>query len=72
MNLVFRPYQEKLFLQVKYHLANNGDALIEQPTGSGKTFEIVALSAALFKTKFSHIVIAAPQLQISIKIMRNF
>ncbi len=64
MKLTFRPYQEKLVLQVKHHLNNGGDALIEQPTGSGKTFEIVALSASLLGTKFSHIIIAAPQQQI--------
>jgi superfamily II DNA or RNA helicase len=59
-----RQYQSKLVIQVVAHLSNNQDALIEQPTGSGKTLEIIAITASLFKNKFTHIIIAAPQQQI--------
>jgi superfamily II DNA or RNA helicase len=38
--------------------------LVEQPTGSGKTLEIVTLVAMHFGHRFSHAVIAAPQEQI--------
>jgi hypothetical protein len=40
------------------------DVLVEQPTGSGKTVQIVTLVATLLGRRFSHAVIAAPQEQI--------
>ena len=40
------------------------DVLVEQPTGSGKTVEIVAIMAKLLGTSYSHAIIAAPQEQI--------
>ena len=40
------------------------DVLVEQPTGSGKTVEIVAIIARLLGSAYSHAVIAAPQEQI--------
>jgi hypothetical protein len=36
-------------------------ALIEQPTGSGKTMQIVTLVAMQLGRRFTHAVIAAPQ-----------
>lgn len=64
MKISLRDYQARLISQVSHHLTSGGDALIEQPTGSGKTLEIVGISAATLNDKFSHIVIAAPQQQI--------
>ncbi len=56
-----RDYQEKL---VFYVCRATGDVLVEQPTGSGKTVQIVALVAMHLGKRFSHAVIAAPQEQI--------
>ena len=36
------------------------DVLVEQPTGSGKTLEIVALVAMNLGIRFTHAIIAAP------------
>src|SRR5262249_21761753 len=41
-----------------------GDVLVEQPTGSGKTVEIVTLVAMHLGRRFGHAVISAPQEQI--------
>ena len=41
-----------------------GDILVEQPTGSGKTLEIVTLIAMNLGARFTHAIIAAPQIQI--------
>src|SRR4029077_11344746 len=41
-----------------------GDVLVEQPTGSGKTMQIVTLVAMHLGQRFSHAVISAPQEQI--------
>jgi hypothetical protein len=38
--------------------------LVEQPTGSGKTMQVVTLVAMQLGRRFSHAVIAAPQQQI--------
>lgn len=38
-----------------------GNVLVEQPTGSGKTIEIVTLAAMQLGRRFGHAVIAAPQ-----------
>jgi hypothetical protein len=43
---------------------STGHVLVEQPTGSGKTLEIVTLVAMQLGKRFSHAVIAAPQEQI--------
>ncbi len=43
---------------------NDGHALIEQPTGSGKTLQIVTLVAMHLGKRFTHAIIAAPQQQI--------
>ena len=56
-----RPYQVRLIRDVS---RATGDALIEQPTGSGKTMEVVTLVAMHLGRRFSHAVIAAPQEQI--------
>lgn len=56
-----RDYQEKLVFNV---CRATGDALVEQPTGSGKTVQIVTLVAMHLGKRFSHAVIAAPQEQI--------
>src|SRR5262245_41456910 len=40
------------------------DVLVEQPTGSGKTVEIVTLVAMQLGQRFTHAVISAPQEQI--------
>src|SRR6266404_5938764 len=56
-----RDYQEKLVINV---FRSTGDVLVEQPTGSGKTVQIVALVAMHLGKRFSHAVISAPQEQI--------
>src|SRR5580692_10730404 len=56
-----RDYQEKLVFNV---CRASEDVLVEQPTGSGKTVEIVALVAMHLGQRFSHAVISAPQEQI--------
>src|SRR5450631_2507950 len=56
-----RDYQEKLVFNV---CRATDDVLVEQPTGSGKTVQIVTLVAMHLGKRFSHAVIAAPQEQI--------
>lgn len=56
-----RPYQARLVTDV---CRATGDVLVEQPTGSGKTMQIVTLVAMHLGRRFSHAVIAAPQEQI--------
>jgi superfamily II DNA or RNA helicase len=56
-----RDYQEKLVFNV---CRTTDDVLVEQPTGSGKTVQIVTLVAMHLGKRFSHAVIAAPQEQI--------
>ena len=56
-----RDYQEKLVFNV---CRASEDVLVEQPTGSGKTVQIVTLVAMHLGKRFSHAVIAAPQEQI--------
>src|SRR5260370_4601360 len=56
-----RPYQAKLVTDV---CRATVDVLVEQPTGSGKTMQIVTLVAMHLGRRFSHAVIAAPQEQI--------
>ncbi|MFO0970558.1 MAG: DEAD/DEAH box helicase family protein, partial [Gemmataceae bacterium] len=56
-----RDYQEKLVFNV---CRATGDVLVEQPTGSGKTVEIVTLIAMRLGKHFTHALIAAPQEQI--------
>src|SRR5947199_8235362 len=56
-----RPYQVRLVTDVCRATA---DVLVEQPTGSGKTLEIVTLVAMHLGRRFTHAVIAAPQQQI--------
>jgi hypothetical protein len=56
-----RPYQAHLIADV---CRSEGHALVEQPTGSGKTMQIVTLVAMQLGKRFTHAVIAAPQQQI--------
>src|SRR2546423_7598961 len=56
-----RPYQVRLVTDVCRAI---GDILVEQPTGSGKTVQIVTLVAMHLGGRFSHAVISAPQEQI--------
>lgn len=56
-----RDYQEKLVFNV---CRASEDVLVEQPTGSGKTVQIVTLVGMHLGTRFSHAVISAPQEQI--------
>src|SRR2546421_12374481 len=56
-----RPYQVRLVTDV---CRATGDVLVEQPTGSGKTVQIVALVAMHLGRRFSHALISAPQEQI--------
>src|SRR6266849_4878584 len=58
---VLRPYQVRLVTDV---CRASGDVLVEQPTGSGKTVQIVTLVAMELGRRFSHAVISAPQEQI--------
>jgi hypothetical protein len=56
-----RPYQVRLVTDVCRVV---GDVLVEQPTGSGKTLQIVTLVGMQLGRRFTHAVIAAPQEQI--------
>jgi superfamily II DNA or RNA helicase len=56
-----RPYQVRLVTDV---CRAAEDVLVEQPTGSGKTVQIVTLVAMHLGERFTHAVIAAPQEQI--------
>src|ERR1700675_3234952 len=56
-----RDYQDKLVADV---CRATEDVLVEQPTGSGKTVQIVTLVAMHLGKRFSHAVISAPQEQI--------
>jgi hypothetical protein len=56
-----RPYQVRLVTDV---CRATEDVLVEQPTGSGKTVQIVTLVAMQLGRRFSHAVISAPQEQI--------
>src|SRR5713226_235936 len=56
-----RPYQVRLVTDV---CRATEDILVEQPTGSGKTVQIVTLVAMQLGRRFSHAVISAPQTQI--------
>lgn len=56
-----RDYQERLVFDV---CRTTDDVLVEQPTGSGKTVQIVTLVAMHLGKRFSHAVISAPQEQI--------
>src|SRR5262249_29396125 len=56
-----RPYQVRLVTDV---CRTTDDVLVEQPTGSGKTVQIVTLVAMQLGRRYSHAVIAAPQTQI--------
>jgi superfamily II DNA or RNA helicase len=56
-----RPYQVRLVTDV---CRTTDDVLVEQPKGSGKTVQIVALFAMHLGRRFSHAVISAPQEQI--------
>src|SRR4029077_3749997 len=56
-----RPYQAQLVTDV---CRATEDVLVEQPTGSGKTVQIVTLVALHLGQRFSHAVISAPQTQI--------
>src|SRR5580692_9107364 len=56
-----RPYQVRLVTDV---CRGTEDVLVEQPTGSGKTVQIVTLVAMQMGRRFSHAVISAPQEQI--------
>src|SRR4051794_32305006 len=56
-----RPYQVRLVTDV---CRATEDVLVEQPTGSGKTVQIVTLVAMHLGRRFSHAVISAPQEQI--------
>src|SRR5712691_5235255 len=55
------PYQVRLVTDV---CRAGDDVLVEQPTGSGKTVQIVTLVAMHLGQRFSHAVISAPQEQI--------
>jgi hypothetical protein len=56
-----RPYQVRLVTDV---CRATEDVLVEQPTGSGKTVQIVTLVAMQLGRRYSHAVISAPQTQI--------
>src|ERR1700730_9212916 len=56
-----RPYQVRLVTDV---CRTTEDVLVEQPTGSGKTVQIVTLVAMHLGGRFTHAVISAPQEQI--------
>ncbi|HEV3202883.1 MAG TPA: DEAD/DEAH box helicase family protein [Gemmataceae bacterium] len=53
-----RPYQVRLVTDV---CRATEDILVEQPTGSGKTVQIVTLVAMHLGQRFTHAVISAPQ-----------
>ena len=63
-----RDYQVRLVTDV---CRATGDVLVEQPTGSGKTVEIVTLVAMHLGRRFSHALIAAPQEQIEQAFLRD-
>src|SRR3954466_13589937 len=56
-----RPYQVRLVTDV---CRATEDILVEQPTGSGKTVQIVTLVAMHLGERFTHALISAPQQQI--------
>ena len=56
-----RPYSVRLVTDV---CRATEDVLVEQPTGSGKTVQIVTLVAMHLGRRFSHALISAPQEQI--------
>src|SRR5712671_4980244 len=56
-----RPYQVRLVTDV---CRASEDVLVEQPTGSGKTVQIVTLVAMHLGRRFGHALISAPQQQI--------
>src|SRR5947209_12177198 len=56
-----RAYQVRLVTDV---CRTTEDVLVEQPTGSGKTVQIVTLVAMHLGQRFGHAVISAPQEQI--------
>jgi hypothetical protein len=56
-----RPYQARLLADV---CRATCDVLVEQPTGSGKTMQIVTLVAMQLGQRFTHAIISAPQEQI--------
>src|SRR5947209_4508481 len=56
-----RPYQVRLVTDV---CRATEDVLVEQPTGSGKTVQIVTLAGMHLGRRFSHAAISAPQEQI--------
>src|SRR5580704_9836793 len=56
-----RPYQVRLVTDV---CRATGDILVEQPTGAGKTVQIVTLVAMQLGQRFTHAVISVPQEQI--------
>ncbi|MBV8383307.1 MAG: DEAD/DEAH box helicase family protein [Planctomycetaceae bacterium] len=58
---VLRPYQARI---IKNVLRDPGHLLVEQPTGSGKTLQVVALTGVLLETRYDRIIICAPQQQI--------
>src|SRR5262249_208244 len=55
-----RPYQVKLVTDV---CRATGDVLVEQPTGSGKTMQIVTLVAMHLGRRFTHALISPPHAQ---------
>ena len=58
---LLRGYQTRLITDV---CRAEGHVLVEQPTGSGKTLEIVTVIAMQLGKRYTHAVIAAPQQQI--------
>src|ERR1700676_4851452 len=58
-----REYQVRLVTDVS---RATEDVLVEQPTGSGKTVQIVTLVAMHLGQRFTHAVISAPQEQIEL------
>ena len=58
---LLRPYQARI---IKNVLRDPGHLLVEQPTGSGKTLQVVALTGVLLGTRYNRIIICAPQRQI--------
>lgn len=64
---VLHDYQRKVVRDV---LKTSADMLVEQPTGSGKTLEIVAIAAELLSRQ-SRVLIAAPQEHIEASFVRR-
>src|SRR5438309_312262 len=56
-----RPYQADLIDEV---LRAPGHILVQAPTGSGKTLQIVALTHLLLNVQYDRVLISAPQQQI--------